>query len=428
MTKFEEMNLRSELLTSLEKMDFTDATEVQEKTIPNILQGKDVIVRSKTGSGKTGAFLVPIVENLRKKDEQSALIIAPTRELALQVYNVAQAMTWKTGLYASVVYGGASIENQIKNLKRGTNIIVGTPGRILDLMERGEIRLNALKYLVLDEADIMLDMGFIEDIEVIISQTPSDKQVMLFSATMPDQVVKLSKKYMKKPVKISIGKDEELTVDTIFHSYAVSGNYSKIATLLAYLNEYNPTKAIIFSHTKRGADILYQVLKEHNYDATVMHGDLTQAQREKSLSGFRDNAQFLIATNVAARGLDITDVSDVINFDVPEDPYVYIHRVGRSARMGASGNAMTIINNSELDLIRQIEDSANIRMSMVELNREPYKHVGFNYTHRKYQNQGDEPERRQQRRRGGGRPGYSRRSGGRDRFSGNNRNGNRRRF
>lgn len=422
MTKFEEINLRPELLASLEDMGFIEPTEVQEKTIPLILQGKDVIVRSKTGSGKTGAFLVPIIQNLNRKNIQGALVIAPTRELALQVSKVADSMTKGTGLTSAVVYGGASIENQIKILRRGINIVVGTPGRIIDLMERGEVKLDNLKYLVLDEADIMLDMGFIEDIELIISRTPSQKQVMLFSATMPEMIVKLSKKYMKKPSRISIGNDEELTVETIFHSYAVSGSYSKVATLLAYLAEYKPQKSIIFSHTKRGADILYQVLIEHGYDATVMHGDLTQAQREKSLLAFRTEAQFLIATNVAARGLDITDVSDVINFDVPEDPYVYIHRVGRSARMGASGNAMTIINDSEVNLIHEIEDSANIRMSLVELNREPYKNVGFHYTHRKYQGQ-NSPERKEQRRRGP-RPNYSNRSPGRGRYSG----GNRRRF
>ncbi len=386
MTEFEEMNLKRELLASLERMNFLEPTEVQSKTIPVILKGKDVIVRSKTGSGKTGAFLIPIIQNIHRKEMQSALVIAPTRELAMQVSRVAESMTSSTGLFATVVYGGASIENQIRNLRKGTNIIVGTPGRILDLMERGEIDLRSLKFLVLDEADIMLDMGFIEDIERIISRTPKEKQMMLFSATMPDPVVKLSKRYMKNPSRITIGNEEELTVDTVFHSYAVSGNYSKIATLLAYLNEYDPAKSIIFSHTKRGADILYEVLKEHGYDAAVIHGDLSQAQREKSLSTFRTDAKYLIATNVAARGLDITDVSDVINFDVPEDPYVYIHRVGRSARMGASGNAMTIITDKEVSLIHEIEDSANIRMSKIELNREPFRDVGFHYTHRKYQN------------------------------------------
>ncbi len=407
MTNFEDMNLRQELLESLRSMNFLEPTEVQEKTIPLALEGRDVIVRSKTGSGKTGAFLIPIIQRLRKSDAQNALIIAPTRELAMQVHKVAVSMVRRTGLNATVVYGGASIENQIRNLKNGTNIVIGTPGRIIDLMERGELRFRDLKHLVLDEADIMLDMGFIEDIEMIISKLPKVKQMMLFSATIPEPIERLARKYMHKPAKVSIGSEERLTVETIFHSYAVSGNYSKIATLLAYITEYNPTKAIIFSHTKRGADILYDVLMQHGFDAQVIHGDLTQAQRERSLSGFRETAKFLIATNVAARGLDITDVSDVINFDVPEDPYVYIHRVGRSARMGATGNAMTIIHDSELNLIREIEDSANIRMSKVELNREPFRNVQFNYTHRKYQQ-----EHRQTSRQGNNGP---RRQSGRNR-------------
>ncbi len=409
MTNFEDLDLKQELLRALRSMEFFEPTEVQSKTIPLALDGKNVIVRSKTGSGKTGAFLIPIIQRLTRDDVQSALVIAPTRELAMQVHKVAVSMVRGTGLSATVVYGGASIENQIRNIKQGTNIVIGTPGRIMDLMERRELVFKNLKYLVLDEADIMLDMGFIEDIEFIISRLPREKQMMLFSATIPEPIERLARKYMKNASKVSIGKEEEPTVETIFHSYAVSGEYSKIATLLAYITEYNPTKAIIFSHTKRGADILYDVLMQHGFDSQVIHGDLTQAQRERSLSGFRETARFLIATNVAARGLDITDVSDVINFDVPEDPYVYIHRVGRSARMGATGNAMTIIHDSENSLIRDIENTANIRMSKVELNREPFRDVQFNYTHRKYQQ-----EHRQTQNRGG--------SGGRSRRPSRGRN------
>lgn len=413
MKSFEDMNLKSELLSSLKGMNFTEPTEVQSKGIPVVLDGGDVIVRSKTGSGKTGAFLVPIVQLLKREDVQGALVIAPTRELASQVAKVAEAMTYNTGLSSTVVYGGASIENQIRSLRRKQNIVIGTPGRIIDLMERGELRLDNIKFLVLDEADIMLDMGFIEDVEYIISKTPKSKQMMLFSATMPDSIVQLSRKYMKKATRITIGNEEDLTVDTIFHSYAVSGDYSKVATLLAYLNEFKPGKSIIFSHTKRGADILYEVLLEHGYDAAVIHGDLTQAQRERSLNDFKKNARYLIATNVAARGLDITDVSDVINFDIPEDPYIYVHRVGRSARMGANGNAMTIINDNEVRLIREIEDSANIRMSMVELNREPFKHVRFHSSRSKRPYKGD----------GNGERRNSPRNGGRRRSGGYNRGG-----
>ncbi|MDA8143004.1 MAG: DEAD/DEAH box helicase, partial [Thermoplasmatales archaeon] len=343
MTKFETFNLKGELLNSLNEMNFIEATEVQEQAIPLALDNTDLVVRSKTGTGKTGAFLIPIIQKSDPKERISSLIITPTRELALQVYKVAEKMGQKSKIRATVVYGGASIDNQIRNIRKGTNIIIGTPGRLIDLMKRGELDISKLKFLVLDEADIMLDLGFIEDIEYIISKTPSKKQSMLFSATVPERVLNLAKRYMKNPQSLRIGEGGEMTVKTISHSYALSADSSKIATLLAYINEYNPSKSIIFSETKRGADYLYDVLAGQGFNVTVMHGDLTQAQREKSLQEFRQSAQFLIATNVAARGLDITDVSDVINFDTPSEPYVYVHRVGRSARMGNNGSAFTII-------------------------------------------------------------------------------------
>ncbi len=380
MTKFETFNLKSELLNSLEEMNFIDATEVQEQAIPLALDNTDLVVRSKTGTGKTGAFLIPIIQKSDPKERISSLIITPTRELALQVYKVADKMGQKSKIRATVVYGGASIDNQIRNIRKGTNIIIGTPGRLIDLMKRGELDISKLKFLILDEADVMLDLGFIEDIEYIISKTPSKKQSMLFSATVPERVLNLAKRYMKNPQSLRIGEGGEMTVKTISHSYALSANSSKIATLLAYINEYNPSKSIIFSETKRGADYLYDVLAGQGFNVTVMHGDLTQAQREKSLQAFRQNAQFLIATNVAARGLDIMDVSDVINFDTPSEPYVYVHRVGRSARMGNNGSAFTIIERNEMDLIRKIEHSVKIHMSRIELNQEPYMGLGHSFS------------------------------------------------
>ncbi len=361
------------------------------------LDNTDLVVRSKTGTGKTGAFLIPIIQKSDPKERISSLIITPTRELALQVYKVAEKMGQKSKIRATVVYGGASIDNQIRNIRKGTNIIIGTPGRLIDLMKRGELDISKLKFLVLDEADIMLDLGFIEDIEYIISKTPSKKQSMLFSATVPERVLNLAKRYMKNPQSLRIGEGGEMTVKTISHSYALSADSSKIATLLAYINEYNPSKSIIFSETKRGADYLYDVLAGQGFNVTVMHGDLTQAQREKSLQAFRQSAQFLIATNVAARGLDITDVSDVINFDTPSEPYVYVHRVGRSARMGNNGSAFTIIERNEMDLIRKIEHSVKIHMSRIELNQEPYKGLGHSFSsggRNRRQNSGDRGQNR----------------------------------
>lgn len=370
MIKFEDLNLKNELLNSLKEMNFVNPTEVQERSIPLILEGNDVVVRSKTGTGKTGAFLIPILNRIESGDIQSSLVVVPTRELALQVFNVAKKMSAGMDIKTTVVYGGASIETQIKSLRKGSNIIIGTPGRIIDLINRKNLDFRKLRYLVLDEADIMLDMGFIEDIEYIISATPRKKQSMLFSATIPERIAHLAKKYMYKPKHLSVGQNEELTVNTISHSYAIPLGSSKIGTLLAYIKEYSPNKSIIFTETKRGADILYNFLNKQGYDVTVMHGDLTQAQREKSLLRFRNYTQFLIATNVAARGLDIPGISDIINFDAPTDPYVYVHRVGRTARMGVDGRAFTIVDKNEWDLVEMIENSANIRMSRLLLNDE----------------------------------------------------------
>lgn len=381
MTDFKTFQLKSEILQSLDEMNFTTPTEVQEKAIPLALEGKDLIVRSKTGTGKTGAFLIPILEQTEPGERMNTLIITPTRELAMQVHNVSVKMTANSKVDTMVVYGGAGIEPQIKKLRKNPSIITGTPGRIIDLMKRGELDLSAIKFLVLDEADVMLDLGFIEDIEFIISKCPKKKQSMLFSATIPNEIMKLTKRFMKNPEFLKVGEQEQMTVNTISHLFAVSNSSRKVPALLAYINEYDPKKSIIFAETKRGADRLYRVLASEGYNVTVIHGDLTQAQREKSLGEFRNGNRFLIATNVAARGLDITDVTDVINYDLPNEPFVYVHRVGRSARMGNSGTAFTIVEESELDEIDVIERSVKIRMMRIELNQDPYVDVGRNVSY-----------------------------------------------
>ncbi|MGC8563044.1 MAG: DEAD/DEAH box helicase [Thermoplasmata archaeon] len=388
MTNFESFKLRSEILKSLDEMNFVKPTEVQEKTIPLAMEGKDLIVRSKTGTGKTGAFLIPILQNTEVNERMSSLVILPTRELAIQVFNVSKKMTSNGKIGAAVVYGGASIGNQIRELRKNPSIVIGTPGRIIDLMERGELDLSHLKFLVLDEADVMLDLGFIEDIERIISRTPKKKQSMLFSATVSEKILKLTKKFMTDPKFLKVGIEEQMTVDTLSHSYAISAGPRKVPALLAYINEHNPKKSIIFAETKRGADRLYNVLSSQGYKATVIHGDLSQAQRERSLAEFRNGSRFLVATNVASRGLDVTDVSDVINFDVPSGPLVYVHRVGRSARMGNYGSAFTIVNQDELDAINAIERTVKIHMMRIKLDQEPFLNVEANvgYSHDKGNN------------------------------------------
>ena len=375
MQKFEEIEPVDGLLKNLRQMRFLTPTEVQSKTIPLVMEGKDIVVRSKTGSGKTGAFLIPIINNSIGKKGIMSLIITPTRELAIQVQGVAQEMSRGLGLYSTVVYGGVSIENQIRKIRNGANIIVGTPGRLIDLMRRKVLSFRNLEYLVLDEADTMLDMGFIENIEYIISQTPEKKQVMLFSATIPSRILGLSKKYMKEPEYIRIGQEKDVTVSSIFNTFAVNYNGNKVSTLLAYMEEYSPRKAIIFTEQKRDAATLYEILVDKGHNPVVIHGDLTQAQREKALSEFRNGSRFLVATNVASRGLDISNITDVINFDAPKEPEVYVHRVGRSARMGKEGKAFTIIDQGEEDVIENIEDSLKIRMSVLRVNEEAYSGV-----------------------------------------------------
>ncbi|MGC8478675.1 MAG: DEAD/DEAH box helicase [Candidatus Micrarchaeia archaeon] len=384
MVTFSELGLDARIVELLHRNGFETPTEVQEKTIPIALQGKDLIVRSKTGTGKTYAFMLPILERVSASEHPRALVLAPTRELALQIATMARKVNAK-GNGMVVVYGGASINVQMQELRRRPAIVVGTPGRVLDLVERGALDLGNIQFMVLDEADMMFDMGFIDDIERILSLTPNNKQTLLLSATMPDAIVGIAKRHMRDPVRIVIGKEEDLVVNTISHFYAVADHRSKFATLLAYIKKYNPSKAIVFARTKHMADIIYNFMKDQGFDAILMHGGLTQAKRERSLGEFRKGAKFLIATNVAARGLDISGISDIINFDVPEDPNLYVHRSGRSARMNADGRSFTIISEEQRDLITQIKNLANIRMERLELDtREfaklvPHMHYSRDY-------------------------------------------------
>ncbi len=429
MTTFEEFNLKRELLEKLNGINFIKPTEVQEKSIPLALGGKDLVVKSKSGTGKTAAFLVPVIQTLDAKDAMGAIVVVPTRELAIQVFSMVQKLATGSKIRGALVYGGTSIGAQIDSLRQSPNIIVGTPGRIIDLMKRGYLKLNRTKILVLDEADVMLDMGFLEDVEYIMSIMPKQKQVMLFSATMAERITKLSERYMNNPRYINIGQDKELTVTLISHKYAMSKPSAKLATLFTYISEFKPKKSIIFSDTKHNADYLYSALIRQGYKATVMHGDQKQSQREKALVDFRRGAQFLVATNVAARGLDITGISNVINYDTPSDPYVYVHRVGRSARMGAEGAAFSIVNPSDVALIREIERSVKIRMKYIELDSQINQRVSLEIADFKFvrsdrrknptENRLDRGRSSENRRRRGQNDRFRRRPNDRQRSSGN---------
>jgi ATP-dependent RNA helicase DeaD len=373
---FKDANLKPQLLEALNSMGFHKMTEVQELSIENLLNHKDLIIRSKTGSGKTGAFLVPIFQNMEHKGHPQAIIIVPTRELALQVNTVAEKLGRACKIRTTTVYGGASMNVQIYNIRNGADMIIGTPGRILDLVDRGALKLDNIRFLVLDEADLMLDMGFIEDIEEIIHTTPKSRQTMLLSATMPREIVGIARKHMKSDVaKLEVGSEETPVVTTITNMYYTASGKGKFAALLAYIEKFQPKKCIIFSSTKHESEFIHTFLVANKFDAILMHGGLTQAKRERSLHEFRQHARFLISTNLASRGLDINDVTDVINFDAPDDVRTYVHRIGRSARMGKDGRAFTLFGHDEKGLMYAIEEYANIKLQQVNLEVEKYKDI-----------------------------------------------------
>ena len=387
---FEELNVKPELVAALKRLNITEPTDVQREAIPLMQKGRDVIARAKTGTGKTLAFLIPILEKLDAlpRGKAHVLVIAPTRELALQTAETAEKLVGrKFGVVT--VYGGASINVQMDKLDRGAEIVVGTPGRIIDLMDRGALNFDDVRFLVLDEADIMLDMGFIDDIEYILARTPETKQTMLCSATMPRRIIDISKRHMHDAEYVSVGEEEDITVNSIKHLYSIAHGAMKFHMLLAYIDEYKPKKGIIFIQTQRGADLVYDFLRKQNIDAILMHGGQTQAMRERGLSRFKEGGRFLIATNVASRGLDIKDVTDVINFDVPDSPYVYVHRVGRSARMGKDGRAFTIVSRDQLGAVDAIEHEANIKLEKIFLETKNYEHIRVFSEHRDFGHRDD---------------------------------------
>jgi ATP-dependent RNA helicase DeaD len=422
---FENTGLKSEIKKALGEMGFTNPTEVQAEAIPYALEGKDLIVRSKTGSGKTAAFAVPIIDMMMQQPSHTgvqALIIAPTRELALQISDVVAKISKYTRIRDVVVYGGVSINPQADKIRRGASIVIGTPGRIIDLMERGMLDLSKIRFLVLDEADVMLEMGFIDDIKYIIENMPEKKQMMLFSATMPKKIKEVAYEYMHEIKTLEVGGEEDLAVRRIQNIYALVSKSSKFSSLLAYLTEYKPKKAIIFSKTQRNTETLYRILSDNGFKPILLHGGMTQAKREVALSRFRHiEGGLLIATNVAARGLDIVDVSDVINFDSPDEPAIYIHRVGRSARMGRDGRAFTIVQRDEQPFIYDVEKFAGIKFNRIDLNVEKFKDINFGkyFSSRDGENEGRRFSPRSHFEGRSSNHGGDRRYGGRDSGSGN---------
>ncbi|MHB9148510.1 MAG: DEAD/DEAH box helicase [Thermoleophilia bacterium] len=355
MTDFESFGLSGPVLEAINKMGFVEATPIQKKAIPLIMEGRDLLGQAQTGTGKTAAFGIPIAQTLSADSPAvQALILSPTRELAVQIAEEVHEITLFSGHKVLPIYGGQRIDRQITALKKGVQVVVGTPGRILDHLGRGTLSLSEIKLLVLDEADMMLDMGFIPDIRRILRQCPKERQTLLFSATIPSDIERIAREYMKNPEKVSVV-PETMTLEETEQIFYEVPEDEKIDALMRLLDfEEEGASAIIFCRTKRNVDRLARKLKARGYDVEGLHGDLTQAQRDQIMQGFRDQRfSYLVATDVASRGLDISHVTHVINFHVPQDPESYIHRIGRTGRMGRSGVAITFVTPAEYwDLLR----------------------------------------------------------------------------
>ena len=379
MTTFEELGVSREIIDSLVKMNFQSPTGIQTETIPYVFSGIDILAQAQTGSGKTGAFGIPIVDMVRKSEELQSLILAPTRELAQQVGEQLRLMSRAKGLKVSIIFGGTSIERQIQDLKKRPQIVVGTPGRVIDHINRRTLKLDSLTHLVLDEADEMLNMGFIEDVRFILSKITSNHQTLLFSATMPKTILELSKEFMKNYKLIKTMSDEDLNPDITEYATIAREN-EKLETLIGFLDVQNPNLAIVFGRTKRRVDELSSALIAKGYLAEGLHGDITQSKRLEILRKFKNNSlQILVATDVAARGIDISDVTHVYNFDIPQDTESYTHRIGRTGRAGKSGVAVTFLNPIEMPYLKDIEESRGERMKMLRpYTQEEVKKARYN--------------------------------------------------
>ncbi|MBI4018520.1 MAG: DEAD/DEAH box helicase [Candidatus Aenigmarchaeota archaeon] len=377
---FEKFNIDKRVLAALKDMNFTKATEIQNRVIPVAMQGNDLVAQSMTGSGKTAAFGIPMLHFIEPRRGVQVLILVPTRELAEQVGSEIKKFSKYTHMSVAKVYGGVGIEPQIHAL-RTAEIVVGTPGRILDHMSRRTVNFSPVKILVLDEADRMLDMGFIDDIRRIVNTLPRKRQTMLFSATISDDVMRIARNYMNNPVRITT------TVRVPLHKlrqfYCDVPEEDKISLLLHLIKKEKPSLAIIFSNTKRETDFVAQALEQNGVEAKAIHGDMTQQQRLYVMEGFhRGRPHILVATDVAARGLDIKNVTHIFNYDVPNDADNYTHRIGRTARLGKEGKAITLLSKKDHESFRRIHRFLPDIEKMVEKDypkvfvRRPQRHYG----------------------------------------------------
>ena len=360
MMNFDDLNICDEIKKAIGKMGFTKLTPIQRIAIPVALRGLDITAQAQTGSGKTVAFAIPIVENIFIEDRSpQAIILCPTRELSLQVAGeISKIGANVKKLKVLPVYGGQPIGKQTRVLKKGVHIVVGTPGRVIDHIEQGNLDLIGVERVVLDEADEMLDMGFRGDIERILDETPFRKQTLLFSATIPPEIRKIAKNYQNNPKFIKVANKKQNIPKITQYAFRTNHKH-KFDDLIRLIEAYDIKSALIFSNTKKGVDFVYKNLKKHEYSAESLHGDMTQKVRDKVMNKFRNgNVSFLVATDVAARGLDISNLKFIINYDVPQNHDSYVHRIGRTARAGSSGFAFTLISKEDSINFKNIKKSS----------------------------------------------------------------------
>jgi len=368
-TDFSELGISDRVVTALSNIGFEGPTPIQKIAIPSALKGRDIIGQAQTGTGKTVAFGVPVIERkpaVRDKNPY-ALILCPTRELAVQVAQEINRIGSVKEVFASPIYGGQSIEVQLKNLRKGIDVVVGTPGRLIDHIRRKSLVLKDIKVVIIDEADEMLNMGFIEDIETILREVPRERQTMLFSATMPTEVLNIAKKYMDKPKHIRVDA-AAMVVPKIKQAFYEVREEDKIKALTRLVDVEGPSLTLVFCRTKKEADDVSSKLIQMGYSAGAIHGDFTQSHRDEMMRKFKKGEiDILVATDVAARGLDIPDVSHVINYSIPQDPEGYIHRIGRTGRAGKSGIAITLVTPREYRHLRLIEKAAKTVIQKAKL-------------------------------------------------------------
>ena len=376
MNKFHDLGLAPEIQQALDELGFEEPTPIQEKAIPELLGGHDVIGQAQTGTGKTAAFGLPLLQYLDPaNDEVQAVVLTPTRELCIQVTQALRAYAEHLDVEIVAVFGGAPIKSQQSQLRAGAHVVVATVGRMMDLMSRRSLVLTAARYVVLDEADEMLDLGFIEDVEKILRMCPSGRQTALFSATMPPPIKKLAEGYMYDPVTIKIT-PKTLTVDAIAQAYVEVPANRKAERLVELLKTEEPEQAIIFCRTKIGASRLEKTLKDKGLDVKALHGDMSQGSRDGVMIAFKDHrVRLLVATDIAARGLDIEHVTHVINYDVPASSEVYVHRIGRTGRVGRTGRAITFVTPAQRDEIDRIERDVKTSIGEWESPEERLEHA-----------------------------------------------------